>query len=188
MAFFRVLEYAHKLVEERIKQGDIAVDATCGNGHDIVFLAKLVCETGVVYGFDIQQQAIANTINRLEENDLTHRVKCIQEDHENIDKWIEYPISAAMFNLGYLPGSDKTIKTEPTKTIQAIETLLKRLKVKGIITIVVYTEHDNGYEASQLENYLSALPQKIFSIIKYGFVNQIHHPPFLIAIEKNKEL
>ena len=45
------------------------MDATVGNGHDTVFLARLVGETGKVIGFDIQEQAIKNTTERLEKRE-----------------------------------------------------------------------------------------------------------------------
>ena len=43
------------------KEGDYVVDATIGNGYDTLFLAKLVKESGHVFGFDIQEQALINT-------------------------------------------------------------------------------------------------------------------------------
>ncbi len=64
----RVLPYAKTLLSSVINEGDIAVDATAGNGHDTLFLANLVGETGFVYAFDIQQQAVDVTIQRLKEN------------------------------------------------------------------------------------------------------------------------
>ncbi|OEG00482.1 hypothetical protein BHF71_00830 [Vulcanibacillus modesticaldus] len=187
MSFQRVLEYAHKLVEERTNQGDIVVDATLGNGNDTLFLAKLVGDSGRVYGFDVQREAIAKTIAKLKIDNLDSRVECIEASHEYIDKWVKEPVTAAMFNLGYLPGSDKSITTKPQTTIKAIEILLKLLKVGGVITLVLYIGHDGGAEAAEVEKYLQTLPQKKYAVIKYRFLNQVHNPPFLIAIEKIRE-
>ncbi len=53
-----ILTYAHTLLRESLKEGDIAIDATCGNGHDTLFLSQTVGSAGKVYGFDIQEQAI----------------------------------------------------------------------------------------------------------------------------------
>lgn len=42
MKLDRVIPFAHQLLEKAISAGDIAIDATMGNGHDTVFLANLV--------------------------------------------------------------------------------------------------------------------------------------------------
>lgn len=186
MGFPKVLEYAHLLVKERIHEGDIVIDATCGNGNDTAFLANLIGDTGKVIGFDIQEQAIINTKNKLKESQLEHRVECIKDSHENITLYVNQPLKAAMFNLGYLPGSDKKVTTMSDSTLKAIDSILKNLLVGGIITIILYLVHDEALEAKKVESYLAHLNQKEYSIIKYRFLNQVHLPPYLIAIEKVK--
>lgn len=52
----RPLEMAHDFLREIITDQDTVVDATMGNGHDTLFLAKLAKE---VYAFDIQEQALS---------------------------------------------------------------------------------------------------------------------------------
>ena len=59
----RPLEMAHQFLAEVITKEDVVVDATMGNGHDTAFLAQLA---GQVYAFDIQEQALVNTQERLE--------------------------------------------------------------------------------------------------------------------------
>ena len=59
----RPLEMAHDFLAEVVTQDDIVVDATMGNGHDTLFLAKLAKQ---VYAFDIQEQALENTQERLD--------------------------------------------------------------------------------------------------------------------------
>ena len=49
------LEMAHDFLTQVIIKDDIVVDATMGNGHDTLFLAKLAKQ---VYAFDIQEQAL----------------------------------------------------------------------------------------------------------------------------------
>ena len=46
---------AHAFLAEVVTKEDVVVDATMGNGHDTLFLAKLVKQ---VYAFDIQEQAV----------------------------------------------------------------------------------------------------------------------------------
>lgn len=52
----RPLEMAHDFLRGVITDQDTVVDATMGNGHDTLFLAKLAKE---VYAFDIQEQALS---------------------------------------------------------------------------------------------------------------------------------
>ena len=53
---------AHAFLAEVVTKEDIVVDATMGNGHDTLFLAKLAKQ---VYAFDIQEQAVEKTRQRL---------------------------------------------------------------------------------------------------------------------------
>lgn len=51
-------------------KGDVAVDATCGNGHDTVALLGTVNGTtvrGRVYAMDIQKVALESTSRLLEQ-------------------------------------------------------------------------------------------------------------------------
>ena len=57
----RPLEMAHDFLAEVVTKEDIVVDATMGNGHDTLFLAKLAKK---VYAFDIQKQALEKTQER----------------------------------------------------------------------------------------------------------------------------
>ncbi len=61
---------AHSLIKQKLHSGDIAIDATVGNGYDTLFLAKQVGTTGKVYGFDIQQAALDATRSRLQQANL----------------------------------------------------------------------------------------------------------------------
>lgn len=184
MVLFNAISYAQQLLKDHITKGDTVVDATCGNGNDTLFLADLVGTEGKVYGFDIQKQAVEQTRKKLMQSNLFIQAECIQDGHENIAQWVKEPVNAAMFNLGYLPGSDKGMTTKPETTIKAIQSLLSLLTLNGLITVVVYTGHDQGYESFQLDKYLEKLPQKQYSVMKYQFINQVHYPPYLIAIEK----
>lgn len=65
----RPLEMAHDFLAEVVTQDDIVVDATMGNGHDTLFLAKLAKQ---VYAFDIQEQALEKTQERLNQAGMTN--------------------------------------------------------------------------------------------------------------------
>ena len=48
-----------------------------GNGFDTAFMAGLIGETGHVYAFDIQSEAIQNTTAKLEAEDITESLHII---------------------------------------------------------------------------------------------------------------
>lgn len=189
MKLERVLQYAQTLLKSAISNGDIAVDATAGNGHDTLFLAGLVGDDGFVYAFDVQKQAVDATLHRLLDNALEHRAVVLKDGHENVAKYVDKPVSGAIFNLGYLPGSDHEVITRPNTTIQALKSLLKLLKVGGIIVLVIYHGHEGGKkERDEVIRFVSDLPQKYIHVLRYEFLNQKNDPPFVIALEKVKEL
>src|SRR4051794_38219274 len=127
MILERVLPYVKTLLQSCVTEGDRVIDATAGNGHDTYFLADLVKPTGHVYSFDIQQSAINATRERL--GNLNQQVTLIQSGHEQVKNFVSDEIAAAVFNLGYLPGSDHNIITRPDTTIQAIDGCLDLLKI-----------------------------------------------------------
>ena len=188
MKLERVIQYAQTLLKMSVSEGDIAVDATAGNGHDTLFLANLVGDNGYVYAFDVQKEAVDATLHRLLDNALEHRAIVLKDGHENVAKYVTKPISAAIFNLGYLPGGNHEIVTKPNTTIQSIESLLKLLKVGGMIVLVIYHGHEGGKkERDEVIQFVSDLPQKYVHVLRYEFINQKNDPPFIIALEKVKE-
>ena len=52
-----------------VNDGDVVIDATCGNGYDTAALSEAVGERGLVIAFDIQQKAIDNTRALMEKDD-----------------------------------------------------------------------------------------------------------------------
>ena len=109
----RPLEMAHDFLAQVITPEDVVVDATMGNGHDTFFLAKLAKQ---VYAFDIQEQALEKTSQRLQEAGFTN-VELLLQGHENVDQFVT-EVKAAIFNLGYLPSADKSIITQPKQPYQ----------------------------------------------------------------------
>lgn len=188
MKLQRVLQYAQQLLKDSIDEGDTVVDATAGNGHDTLFLAQLVGDNGQVYAFDVQKEAVDATLLRLLDHGLEHRALILNKGHEDVAQYVHKPVAAAIFNLGYLPGSNHDIITKPATTTQAIEELLKLLKVGGLIILVIYHGHPGGKEERDtVMDYVSRLPQKHVHVLKYEFLNQQNDPPFVIALEKMKE-
>ena len=176
----RPLEMAHDFLAQVITPEDIVVDATMGNGHDSLFLAKLAKQ---VYAFDIQEQALEKTSQRIQEAGLTN-VDLILQGHETVDQFVT-EVKAAIFNLGYLPSADKSIITQPQTTLEALEKLCQMLVKGGRIAIMIYYGHEGGdIERDAVLDFVSQLPQQEYTATIYRTLNQINNPPFLVMIEK----
>ena len=179
----RPLEMAHQFLAEVIGPEDLVVDATMGNGHDTLFLAK---RAGQVVAFDIQEEALLHTGTRLEEAGLSN-VTLVHEGHEKVDQYVDQ-VKAAIFNLGYLPAADKSVITRADTTLTAIEKLLERLELGGRMAIMVYYGHEGGPEEKDaVLDFVRSLPQKEITVAIYQTINQVNKPPFLIMLEKLKE-
>lgn len=182
------LHQAKFYINEIVQPGDHVVDATAGNGHDTLFLAKLVGEDGRVTAFDIQQAAIDATHLRLEREQALNQVILHLGSHADILHVVQQPIRAAMFNLGYLPGADHTITTTGASTLVAIEGTLELLVPGGRTAIVLYHGHESGkQERERVLDYVSILPQDQFQVLHTAFLNQQNSPPELVVIEKKKQ-
>ena len=179
------LRFSHTLLKEVVQPGDTVVDATMGNGNDTCFLAELVGTSGKVYAFDIQEQALDATRQKLTERSLTAQSELILDGHQYIENYVHQPIKAAVFNLGYLPNSDKTIITLPQTTQQAFNQLLSRLVPSGRLVIVAYYGHPGGQEElAAVSTFCRSLPQAEYNVLQYQFINQKNQPPVLFCIEK----
>ncbi len=182
-----VLSFASQLSAAVIHEGDLAVDATVGNGHDTLHLAHAVGPSGTVVGFDIQQEAINNTRKRLQRAGVSERVRLVCRSHEHIQEELGTGgnVAAVMFNLGYLPGSDKSLITKPESTIEALGGALSSLRPGGIITLVLYTGHPGGAEeAERVRTWATSLNQESYRVLSYRFINQQNAPPALLAIQR----
>lgn len=173
------------ILKSKIKENDICVDATMGNGNDTLFLKKCIGIDGKIYAFDIQKQALINTKTKLEEANLYNNVHLINDGHQNINKHIKENINFIIFNLGYLPKGDKTIITKKETTIKAIKESLKLLSKKGVMCIMSYYGHSGGLdEKNSLIDFLENLNYLEYNIIKLDFLNKKNSPPILFLIEK----
>ncbi len=180
-----VLSFAHQLLKKVVQPGDVAVDATMGNGHDTVVLAQCVGGSGKVYAFDIQERALHKTRRRLQAASLDDQVALICEGHQHMHKHVRQALSAVIFNLGYLPGGNKALTTQPDTTLAAITQGLDLLTPQGLLLLVIYPGHEPGrIEQEAIEALVTGLDQQYFQVLRYQFINQKNNPPYLLAIEK----
>ncbi len=181
------VEMARMFVEPVVSPGDFVVDATCGNGKDTVFLARLVGDQGRVLAVDIQPEAVERTRSLLDQEGLGSRVTVVRRDHALIGGYLTRPVKAAMFNLGYLPGGNKNITTRPESTIRALDEILGSLVPGGMVTLVAYTGHPGGLEELEcLLSFARELPQDRFTVMHCCYINQVNNPPQLIVVTRNR--
>lgn len=177
----KTTEIAHLLIKEHVKNNDLVVDATCGNGLDTLFLAKLV-PNGKVLAFDIQETAINNS------KELTkdyNNIEFFLTSFENIN--VEN-CSCVLFNLGYLPNGSKEITTNHEVTLNTIIKLVNSFDSNPnmVIFIIVYPGHDEGLKESMLLNeYVKSLDSKLFLSTTFKPTNQ-KNAPYLITINKKR--
>jgi len=148
------LKLAHLCMESHVETGDVVVDATLGNGYDTLHLAQCIGEKGHVLGFDIQEAAVESTRMGLCEAALQERVTLLCRSHAELkaafDELSLMAPSLLVFNLGYLPGGDKSVVTVPDSTMACLRQGSELLNPGGAISLVAYRGHPGGmdeYEA-----------------------------------------
>lgn len=185
MLLKNILPFTHYLLRGKIRDGDTVLDGTAGNGHDTLLLAQCVGKEGKVWAFDVQQQALDATASRLKEAGVRERVNLVLSGHETLVDYVCGPLSAAVFNFGWLPNSDKNCTTQTDTSIRALQAALDLLQNGGLLLAVLYPGHEEGrHEADAIEHWAAELPQHRFAALKYGFVNRRNRPPYLLAVEK----
>lgn len=168
-------------------EGHTAVDFTMGNGYDTEFLCRTVGESGHVYAFDVQKQAVESTAKRLQEVGCPQNYTLIHDSHHNVKNYVKTPIRAGMFNLGWLPGGDKSITTMRETTMPAIEAAIDLLDEDGIINIAIYPGHEEGdLEGKMIVDYLSGLSRFKVCATRVNILNSPNSPYFIIVERKTK--
>lgn len=166
----------------KIPRDGVLADFTMGNGHDTAWLCSLVPE-GKVYAFDIQEAAVASTRKRLDDLGLTN-ARLIHDSHANAINYIDTPIDAGMFNLGYLPGGDKTVTTKRESTLGAVTDAISLLKKGGVLVVSVYPGHEEGrIEGELLTERLSGLDKQFYCVTLLRLINS-PDASFILAVEK----
>ncbi len=176
---------AHLLLRQVVKAGDRVVDATCGNGKDTLLLAELVGETGQVWAFDIQSEALERTHQRLDAAGLADRVTLLACGHETLATLVPSLVCAVIFNLGWLPGGDRAIITEPATTLPALEGALQILDEGGLLLITCYPGHAGGdRETETVLTWATALDAQRFHVWRMGQLNVDQSAPFCLLVQK----
>lgn len=182
----RATDMAQLLLRQRLKEGDIVVDATVGNGHDTLFLADQVGPSGQVIGFDVQKAALEYTAARLDERS---HVRLVHAGHEMLTAHLDdqtVKLAAVMFNLGYLPGADRTVMTGSETTLAAVQQALALLRVGGLITLVLYPGHAGGAEEARNVLAFAHDLEDGFAVSRFQRINSRKPAPDLLVMERRR--
>ena len=107
MKNFQITQWCARFIKEQVSPGDLCIDATMGNGNDTLLLSTLCGKDGRVIAFDIQEQAVKSTKERLSKADAPDNYTLLLESHTQMSSYAkENSVSCITFNLGYLPGGD----------------------------------------------------------------------------------
>lgn len=184
-------DFATHIASGYITPGSVLIDATCGNGHDTLHLAR----TGPakLYAFDMQPDAVYATRELLlsegfEEKIEDETIRLICDSHEYMAEYVDEKADVIVFNLGYLPGGDKNFVTTSASTISAVITSMSLLADDGLICITMYSGHPEGYEEKEsLLMFAMELDPHAYHVSYINMINQPNFPPEILLITKKKQ-
>lgn len=183
----RLIEIVRCHIEPLLQAGDSVVDATAGNGHDSLWLAQKVGPSGSVHAFDIQEEALANTAQRLDQAGLADCLHPHHCSHAHMAQHVPAGQKAILFNLGYLPGSSHHIVTQSQSSLEAIRAGLELLQVGGRMAIMAYPAHAGGEEEYRhVRDFLQTLPLGQYTVSLSICHNGSEQAPQLFSIEKQQ--
>lgn len=186
------LDLAHQYWQRLVKRGDTVIDATCGNGHDTLFLAQLCLNEneGGLYAIDISPKAIALTKKNLEQHlskSILERVILIEGCHSSFPTSLN-PTSVKLitYNLGYLPGGgDKTQTTKVGTTLESLRQALQLLEPGGALSITCYPGHAEGeIEENHVIKFAASLDSAVWNCVHHVRLNR-NKAPSLLLIQKS---
>ncbi len=176
--------WARELIEDALFPGARAVDATLGNGHDALWLCERVGEGGLVYGFDVQPEALLRSKERLNAAGLLSRARLFLMGHEHMAEMVKEAVDAIVFNLGWLPGAQHRVTTRAQTTLAAVAQAIDLLRPGGILTVCIYPGHEEGLEERDaLLRWAQSIDPR-FDVLHRHYLNQPNHPPELLAVRR----
>lgn len=185
------VEFCHHLLRSHLRAGDWAADATAGNGHDTLFLAGQVGPEGRIFACDLQPRAVEATRALLTARGIsTTCCELTATCHGAVENWLPLEatgrLAAVIFNLGYLPGGDKSVITQTVTSLPAVTGCLDLLRPGGLLLIVVYPGHQGGdAEASALRSWASSLPARTAHSAEFHTLNAKNPAPSVLVIQKS---
>lgn len=173
------LDLAHRYWHQILRPGDLAVDATCGNGRDTQKLLELVGDTGRVAALDIQDSAIEETRERCDNAENLHLYR---QCHSSFPEEVSTGTAAlVVYNLGYLPGADKDLITRSSTTLQSLKAAAGLVRCGGLISVTCYPGHPGGEEETkEVLRFASSLDPAEWSVCRHQWLNRRRAPSLLL--------
>lgn len=160
--------FVHKYIKTLINKNDVCIDMTLGNGNDALLLCNIADK---VYGFDISKEAIDNSKKKLKDFD---NIIYINDNHINVDKYVNEKVKLVIFNLGYLPHSEDKNITKAEETLIAFKKVYELIEKNGYLIITFYIGHKGGKdEYYLLTDYIN---KNRFQILETYRQNKIDSP------------
>lgn len=186
MKNFQITQWSAHFIEEQVKPGDFCIDATMGNGNDTLLLSRLCGESGQVLAFDIQEQALNHTRERLQKAAAPENYTLLLESHSHMSQYARpETVSCIVFNLGYLPGGNHSKATKSNTSITAMEQGLFLLKKGGLLSLCIYSGGDSGFqERDDVLTWLKQLDSHKYLVIRSDYYNRPNNPPIPVLIIK----
>ena len=98
---------------------------------------------------------------------------------------VPYPPDLIVFNLGWLPGGDKTVTTLLPSTEEAVRQALSLIRPGGMALICCYPGHPEGKrELAFLEDLFASLQPQQFNCLEHTFINAGQDAPRCFAVQK----
>ena len=177
-----LLEVQKNFILTHLRPGDVAVDYTMGRGHDTEFLSKTVGKDGKVYAFDIQLDAVNSSAENLKKAGCEPNYTLFNVSHHRVKEFVHEKVRAGMFNLGYLPGSDRKVTTMHETTLAAIDSAIEIMDRDAIILIAIYPGHAEGeLEGRLVGEKLAKLDRHFYTVACFKMLNSPTSPYFYIV-------
>lgn len=183
---YQITAWCSGFIRNQVQDGDLCIDATMGNGNDTLLLSRLCGSTGKVLAFDIQEQALNATRERLDTANAPDNYTLLLESHANMAQYAEPgSVNCIVFNFGYLPGGNHALATRGETSVQALSQALILLKKGGMISLCIYSGGDSGFEErDQILAWLKQLDSHKYLVIKSEYYNRPNHPPIPVLVIK----
>lgn len=188
----RLTDMAHWLAGHWLRAGDLAIDATAGNGHDTAMMARLVGPGGGVLALDVEPEGLRKTELKLrEEGVFGEHVRLTLGSHAGLEQLtpVEWHgrVRLVMFNLGYRPQSHAPVPTRLVSTLSALSQSLSILAEDGLLSVVAYRAHEGGEAETQaILEWATGLDDRLWHVARYDLPNIRSRPPILMAIHKRR--
>lgn len=197
---------------EIVRPGDTVIDATCGNGHDSLFLANLMLTptAGRLFCIDIQPDATLSTRRKFQADAtmITHleeeRIRIITASHETFPGCIDRAsVRLICYNLGYLPGVkvqqpeiySLSTETKPTArlitktdtTLKSLNSALPLIQDGGLLSVVAYPGHEGGEDETEaVQKFMTELDDQVWRVYGNIPLNRPKSPVLMSAFKIDK--